>query len=490
MKKTLIYIALCVGTLGLQSCRNEFLDTKPTQEISAQAVTETVDNMFLSINGMYRSMYAWQNEQQDQAGHTGMMIKLDALGDDLVFPEIANGWYIDNVNWQGHMNENAMDALFPWRFYYKLIRNANVLINDGEKATGDESLKRNVIGQAYAFRAFSHFLLVQLYAKRYDKNNLNEEGIPLRLVVDDEPLQRSSIKEVYEQINKDLDKAIELLSGSTRKHKSHFDESVVRGIKARVALITQNYAIAVEEAKKARGGFTLMTNEEYKAGFNKLSNREWIWGCEIISDQTAYFANFGAYMSRNFSSSNIRRAPKVVSQSLYEKFPATDVRTQVIDPTGEHKDLELSNIFAKYPYTSQKFLSVSTGDSRLDVPYMRAGEMYLIEAEALARLGEWEKSKTVFTEFTKNRDPKYTTPKPNGEEYINEILDSRRLELWGEGFRFLDLKRLNQPLKRNPNEHKAAVVNSVFDVEAESGRWQFKIPRRELNANPLIKQNK
>jgi hypothetical protein len=64
----------------------------------------------------------------------------------------------------------------------------------------------------------------------------------------------------------------------------------------------------------------------------------------------------------------------------------------------------------------------------------------------------------------------------------------RRIELWGEGHRFLDLKRLDQPLNRNGIGHNAAVA-LIFDVPAGDARWEFLIPRRELDANKLSVQN-
>lgn len=491
MKKIFIYLSVAAGFLSMESCRNEYLETKPTSSISALSITETADNMMLSINGMHRSMYSRQNDNQGQPGHGGAMMVLDAMGDDVIFPSTGSSWFLSSVRWQDHRSDVGTTPLFIWRFYYKLIRNANVIINDGDKATGNANTKRNAIGQAYAFRAFSHFQIVQAYAKRYDKNSPNPDGIPLRLIASDDPLARSSVEEVYAQINSDLDKALELLSGINRLHKSHFNENVVRGLKARVALTMENYTLAAEEAKKARQGFALMSNATYKAGFNSINNSEWIWGNEIISDQTNYFGNFGAYMSRNFSSLVIRNTPRAVNKLLYDKFPATDVRTQVFDPTGQHTALNLPTNpqFLKYPYTSQKFLAVSTGDSRVDVPLMRSAEMYLIEAEALAKAGKEAESKAVFTEFSKNRNPNYVTTTATGNDYINEILDSRRLELWGEGFRFFDLKRLNQPLNRTGINYPTTVVNGMWTVPAGDVTWQFVIPRRELDANPLLKQN-
>lgn len=490
MKRIFLSISLCGVLLGLQSCNSDYLETTPTQQISATSITETADNMMLSINGMHRSMYYRQNSSQGQNGHTAMMIISDVLGDDVVFPTAGNGWFLSSIRWQDHRTETSGNLIYPWRFYYKLIRNANVIINGGQGASGSEATKNNAIGQAYAFRAFSHFQLIQLYAKRYDANTPNPDGIPLRLDTSDDPLARSSVEEVYAQIIKDLDTAADLLSrAGNRIHKSHFNVNVVKGLKARVALTMGDYATAATEARAARAGFALMDNATYKAGFNKLSNGEWIWGCEIVADQTDYFGNFGAYMSRNYNSTNIRTAPKVVSKSLYEKFPATDVRTQVIDPTGNHTNLSLASTYRKYPYTSQKFLAVSSSESRMDVPFMRAAEMYLIEAEALAKNNNETEAKAVFIEFSKNRNSTYTTSTATGQAFINEILDSRRLELWGEGFRFFDLKRLNLPLKRNTAEHNSTVVANVFEVPAGDNQWQFLIPRRELDANPLIKQN-
>ena len=201
-------------------------------------------------------------------------------------------------------------------------------------------------------------------------------------------------------------------------------------------------------------------------------------------------------MSRNYNSTQIRQAPKVVNNLLYSQFPTTDVRTQVIAPTGVHTSLSLSSSYSKYPYTSQKFLSVNTtgtvdnNTSLGDIPFMRAAEMYLIEAEALVRDSREPESKIVFNEFTKNRNPSHVGTTKSGAAYIDEILTSRRLELWGEGFRFLDLKRLNLPLDRTGANHVSAVTNNLSMVPAGDKRWTWLIPQAEINASQgLVVQN-
>ena len=494
--KNLFIGALSVFTIAtVNSCSSDYFDTNPTDAVSDAEAFSTADNVMAIVNGMIRDMYYRQNSNQGQAGQSGIMIMMDALGEDLVFPSTGNGFYISTVRWQDQINENGANDLFPYQFYYALIRNANLIIQNAPRVpantTADALTIKKATGEAYAFRAFSYYMLVQLYGKRYVAGSTNSQnGVPLRLTVDEAPMKRNTVEEVYTQINQDLDTSLTYLKGTSRAVKSHFNESVVRGLKARVALTQGNYTIAAKEAKAARTGFALMSNTAYTSGFNTLEgNAEWMWGSTIISEQTDYFGNFGAYMSRNYNSTNIRKAPKAINSALYAKFPATDIRTKNFDPTGAHTSLGLPSTYSKFPYTSQKFLAVSQSDSRCDVPFMRSAEMYLIEAEALAKSGKETASKIVFNEFAKNRNPSYAGATTTGDAYISEILLSRRLELWGEGFRFLDLKRLNADLDRTGANHNSTVVNNVMTVSNTDKRWEYLIPRQEINANPLIEQN-
>jgi hypothetical protein len=137
---------------------------------------------------------------------------------------------------------------------------------------------------------------------------------------------------------------------------------------------------------------------------------------------------------------------------------------------------------------NQKFKAKGDANSVGDIPYMRAAEMFLIEAEALARNNEETASKVVFTSFMKTRVPSYVSSSATGTAYLTEIMNSRRVELWGEGFRFLDLKRLNQALERSGSNHNTALAVAI-SVAAGDNAWQWLIPQSEINANPLVKQN-
>ncbi|GEM50860.1 RagB/SusD family nutrient uptake outer membrane protein [Empedobacter brevis] len=487
----LLISALVITSSLLTSCNDDFLDTKPTSSVDAPTVYSTADNLMAAINGMHRNMYTRQNSSQGQNGYTGQLIISDVMGEDVVFPSTGNGWFVSQLRWLAQNQVTSGTVSYPWTYWSAMIRNANNIITYGPLATGDIDLKDKAIGEAYAYRAFSNFQLVQIYGKRYiaggDNSNL---GIVLREDPSDiAPRKRSTVEEAYVLIWKDLDKAQELLTGKAAGNRSHFSLANVKGLKARVALVQQDYAKAAQFANEAKMGIPLMSQSSYRAGFNDYTNVEWMWGVRIQADQSDFFGNFHAFMSRNFNSTQIRTAPKVMNIKLYNAFPSTDARVQVVDPTGQHTALSLPNNYSKYPYTSQKFLAVSQSESLGDVPFMRVAEMYLIEAEALYKQGKEVESKEVLTTLVKARDLSFSSFTTAGNEYYEQILLNRRLELWGEGFRFFDLKRLNQKLDRTGANHNATVINNVYTVEASSSKWEWLIPQAEIDANPEIIQN-
>lgn len=486
-------IVLFVSILTFTSCEREFLDELPTEDVASESATATTDNLFLVINGIHRSLYI-RFGSQGQSGIGAMMIQNDALGEDFVMTGRANGWFISAYQWLDHTNANDGDLLFPYRAYYQIIRNANTVIDGADGAEGPQAIKDAAKGQALIYRAWAHFQLVQLYGGRYNAGGNNTQlGVPLRLTPDNAPLARASVEEVYSQVHADLDEAIVLLDEYSRPNKSHLDKSVAIGLKARVFLVQGNYANAAQFASQARNGFTLMSSSDYFNNFANFESGEWMWGSHIQEDQTDFFGNYGAYVSRNFSSSNIRGNPKAINSALHATIPTTDVRSQIFDPTGLHNNLPpgvgpLPSNFARRPFTSQKFIAVSGGDSRVDVPYMRVSEMYLIEAEARARMNQDALAAQALFELASVRDPQYTLSTNTGQALIDEILLQRRWELWGEGFRFYDLKRLNLPLDRTGANHDP-VLAGVLNIPAGDSRWNWLIPQDALNSNPLLVQN-
>jgi hypothetical protein len=486
MKKMRIIYILTIVVLGTVSCKKSYLDTAPTDQVTEQTILNTTANAQIALNGIHRIIWR-QYFQQSQAGQGSMMIMLDNLGEDLINNSTSSTTFYQAIyRWDAHRNADNLDLYFGYFLYYRLISNANLLINSIDQAVGTDAEKRAIKGEALCYRAWSHFMLVQLFAKRYDaatKPN-SQLGIPLMLENSTDGLPRVSVEEVYNHINKDLDDAITNLTGYNRAYKSHFNVNVAKGIKARVALTQQNWALAATLAAEARAGFALMDNMAYLSGFNDASNSEWMWGSIIPNDQGTFFYSFFAFMSSNYSAGATRTNPRSINSNLYNAISATDVRKQLWDPAGVTPPANGT----KFPYTSNKFRVKDISFSVGDVVYMRSSEMYLIEAEAKARLNDDAAAAAVLFTLASKRDPNYVLSTNTGEALINEIMTQRRIELWGEGFRFTDLKRTNSALDRTGANHNSSIAVTLI-VPPGDKKWEWLLPTDELNANKAAVQN-
>jgi starch-binding outer membrane protein, SusD/RagB family len=486
MTKKFLYILIAVPVLLFSSCSKDYLDTNPSDAYASEAVFTNIAGAWSAINGIHRSLYI-QYDSQDQGGQGSIMINNDMLGDDLVMTAAGNGWFNSNYQWVTHRTTSAAFLKYTYYFYYRIISNANMIITNIDKVDADADEKGIIKGQALAYRAWAYWNLVQMYGKRYDATTNNSQlGVPLVLVNTIEPLPRATVADVYAQINKDIDTAVVKLEGYDGDNRSQISVRVAKGIKARVALTQQDWATAAQYAAEARAGVSLMSNEDYVKGFNDYNNAEWMWGSHQISEQTTYFYSFFAFISANYNSSAIRTNPKAINAVLYEQMGAEDVRRKVWSPTGAGIPVPSGGITA--PYVNKKFL-VATSSSIGDVPIMRAAEMYLIEAEAKARLNDNGGAADALFTLVSNRDPNYTKSTNTGDALLQEILIHRRIELWGEGFRLYDLKRMNLPLDRTGTNHSSILANGLMQVPAGDNRWEFLFPQDEINANIYIEQN-
>ena len=120
---------LLFAVLILMSCKKSFLDTYPTTAVAADDAVASTKNGYAALNGIHRIMYV-QYDAQGQAGEGTNNIYRDLLGEDIVYP-LANGstGLIGFLRWTTHRNVNDGFLRYVYRYYYRIIANANVLIN-------------------------------------------------------------------------------------------------------------------------------------------------------------------------------------------------------------------------------------------------------------------------------------------------------------------------------------------------------------------------
>src|SRR5699024_9231382 len=199
---------------------------------------------------------------------------------------VINGNYYENVT--------SIYNYYPWHYYYMLISNANEVISQIDFAEGPQWERDYIKAQALTYRAYSYSMLAQLYGNRWDdSNNGSTKALVLRLEPTSESMPLSSLGDVYDQVYRDLDDALELfdLSGYQRQENFEIDASVAQAVYARAALNKQDYETAANYAAEAKASYPLMNVADYKAGFANPTS-EWIWSSYGALDETLYFYSY------------------------------------------------------------------------------------------------------------------------------------------------------------------------------------------------------
>jgi starch-binding outer membrane protein, SusD/RagB family len=483
-KQNLIILLICSGIFV--SCKKDFLDTKPNgyflepavRELGAASPSSLIKVVDPSMAGIYSYMYSYNTafraagaDRHDDFGQKSIDIATDFMTEDIV--QAAHHWF--GFDYLLDDREAAFARTFTnWNFYYKIINDANTIITSIDPAVTDAALKA-VRGQALSIRAYSLLNLAQLYQQTF-KGSESAPGVPVYTAPAVEGKPRGTLQDVYGQIQADLLEAINLLAGFNRTTKEQINQGVARGILARAYLNMERWADAAAQAVLARAGFPLMTAAEYNNGFSNINNGEWMWGGDINSTTTTIYASFFSHMDNTTAGYNgALGIYKLIDKKLYDQIPANDERKKAF------KDPSSIAYPAVPPYGSLKFRD--PGGFEGDYIYMRAAEMYLIEAEAQARAGNNTSAQGALNNLLQTRITGYTPSGNTGQALINEIILNRRIELWGEGFSLNDYKRWKIGINRVGSNHRS---DAQLVIPAGDKRFFFQLPQREMDTNSSL----
>ncbi|GAA3642921.1 RagB/SusD family nutrient uptake outer membrane protein [Flavivirga jejuensis] len=528
-KKIILLLALSI--VIFVSCSEEYLENIPTDSISEEAALSSEESMALVINGLHRMMYAQnvlEGGSSSRSGESHFIPSLDAIGGNIIHSSPGNGWMTADLQWQNHTLASSTTAFNFWFQRYHFISVSNAIINtSAEKEFPETENLNNVLGQAYAYRAWSYWRLVTTFSKGYIIGDPSTDaGVPLILdsgaPYDSAP--RGTVEAVYTQIEKDIDIAISyLLKASTHNNKSHISINAAYGIKARVALSKGDWENAAKYAPLARDGYPLLNETDWLSGFNTNELSEVIWGGYVIDTETNYYQSYFYYIAFAFNGSQNRSNPKLISKELYDKIPTTDYRNQAWLPQAPNTNPAASNdqggsyetdsnynnendfwdaweeIIIKYgattghnthPYMNVKFKQKTPGGiDPDDVIYMRSAEMVLIEAEAKAMMADITGAQDALDVLGSERDSAFDkTVFDTQTKLMDEIKWQRRVELWGEGFSYHDQIRWDEGLNQTNSGASEVLYKNGFIVDKPSvnDEWIFKIPQSEIDANPNI----
>ena len=484
MKKILL-IAAPVLFLAIAGCKKSYLETRPSDAATESQIFSKINAVNAAVSGMYKEMFGFAvgGGGHSDYGQKSYDLSSDLMGNDMIIHTQGYGWYNSTyqyTNW-GLATTGQMSD-FAWYRYYDQIKQANKLYNLVDGVTdATTTQKESIKGQALGMRAYCYYFLVNYYQQSY-KGHETSPGIPVYLQDTTGGKPRGTVQDVYAQIVSDLTLAETLLTGKTRGSINEIDVSVVQGFRARVALAMEDWATAATYAHKARLNYTLMNAAQYAAqgAFSSANNPEWMWGSVIVASEATIYASFFSHMDIQTGGYAALGQQKKITKALYDQIPAGDIRKDRFKTpgTGTTSDPDYNQHKFQVPDVSNKW--------QADYLYMRAAEMYLIEAEALARQGQDASARTVLEALVQTRNPAYSAASFSGTDLISEILLQRRIELWGEGFGLLDIKRLGQGLNRptGAGNHGSPNFNpGIYTTQPNDPRFLMRIPQRELDNN-------
>ncbi len=368
--------------------------------------------------------------------------------------------------WATDIYEGSLVAS-DWTKPYKVIEYANVVIEGINRLKSTDTKLLEVKGGALFFRAFAYYQLSQIFTKQYTESNASSDlGLPLKLNSDVNDLpDRSTLKETYDQILRDLIDAESLLPSKVT-FKTRPSKIAAQGMLAKVYFNMQDYPKAQEWANKVLFGTVELID------FNTLSTTINFPFPTIRSNNTEiiFYAETTNY---NFNN----RQNMAVMKDLLDNYEQNDLRRKVFYRSNANGTI---NFGGRYTGGTAFFCGIAVN------------EILLIRSESSARTGNFHEAMNDLNILLKERWKKengITTyikkSAANESEALLIITNERRKELPFTGnLRWEDLRRLN--LDVGYAKVLIRLINSEeFKLEPNSPKYVFPIPPVEMNLHKI-----
>lgn len=464
-----IKLIILAGSLSLLmlSCKKEFLNLEPYNQIPLDAIITNENDMQAAVNGTYAQL-----RDVDLFGRTLPLIG-DLLADNVFISTTNSNRYIAEFTY-AYINTSG-NALNTWNDAYNAILRANNVINSTLPVTAVSSQLR---GEALTLRALMYFTLVNLYAKPFTVDP-NAEGVPIVLQFDPtiKPA-RAKVSEVYTQIEKDLNDAFGLMTNTT-KNSSLISKFVAKALLSRVYLYKGDWNNAKTAALDVvnNGGYTLVSNANfanYWKNPSPVANK-----VETVFEISADGINNNGTNSLAYFYDQAGYGDAICADDLFNKYTATDVRRGLlVNGVRASQNVRIVN----------KYSNTTNNAEKDDTKIIRYAEVLLTLAEAYARTSDETNALARLNQVAQQRDPSFAGYSSTGTDLVEDIINERRKELAFEGDRFWNLNRLNRDVTRiNINNNYPS--NAPLTLAAGSAKRIWPIPQNERDANPNISQN-
>ncbi|GAA4291910.1 RagB/SusD family nutrient uptake outer membrane protein [Aestuariibaculum suncheonense] len=478
MKKNIIYILFI--SITLYAC-SDFLEQEPGEQISIEEQLSNKNGILAALNGIYRDI-----EDILSSRHA---IYADVQGGNITFTPstVTNLVEIPTVIENSYNFSDLEDESNYADYYaafYDIINQGNILLfylPEFTFLTSEE--QQQLEAELLTIRAFAHYQLSIHYAQNY---NFTSDASHLGIVYNTAPLtigedfpSRLTMSETYDHLKSDLNEALELytenqsLAGPVY---SYFNTNTTKALYARIALQMNDWetAFSMSDAVIKTSGISLTSKENYITE----------WEAEEISVSEVILEFSAPRTTEGQVSSSISEHFIYNSSNNYGRYVASGDLANLYDNGDIRKDMFLevsiptntNNILTNEPYYFTKKFQGNPG-----TPFIRLSEIYLIRAEANARL---EQLNSALTDLNTIRERANLAALTDTSNILEDIFTERRKELAFEGHLLFDLIRFKKDVTRN-----LGCISTVCGLTYPSNNYILPIPSSSTDFNENIIQN-
>ena len=478
--KSVIGVTLAASMV---SCGDKWLETDYFNGVESEGALTSPTVIEYALNGTYVRLLSYYFGS-DYANN------IADVASDITYRTGSTG-HFSNI-YQFTYQETDVYLSGIWEYGYKVVDNSARIIEACEEllpestGTDEEDLKL-FEAEARCLRAYANLVMVNVFSHQAmvaGQSHLSKPGLVIveKPIVAYDPVSRSTIGETYDFIIKDLKEAISLFNqiGGDRGDMNYMNEAAAYGFLARAYLYLENWSEAAAAANKAIeiSGIDALayTDADYmKLYSGSTTNWESLFSLGMDS-VNSFGANSSGTLYNNYGFSP--------SPYLYSLFGSDDCRLSLMyfNLSDENPSDYMNN------FCCGKFWFGGGNSSYAPVSEVGAPEMFLIQAESYANLGDTGKATEALLVVAK-RNPAITSVSdlPSTKESIlTFVQEERARELFQEGLRLWDLRRWN--ISCNLNALQAPeIVWGIKNVKL--GDMVYPIPVDEINAGFGVTQN-
>ena len=387
----------------------------------------------------------------------------------------ANGFSTNDVK-----VENSMLAR-NYTVLYRVINMANSVISKLEKDAPkdiEETRLKGMLAEAKYTRALAHFMLLRQYGEFYKLSSAYGIVIYETPARDNEPKERSSVKESFKFIQEDLEFAAENASDEPRAHY-YVGRTSSKALLSRVLLYQEKFEQAATLAGEAIDG---AADEGYAIEPDYLD----IFRKRSLS-QEVLFAPYAQYPGET----NFMLINSVFTGPSAQKVADELVPGNINMTSGAGMDYRFAKAFASnyfgaegnYGTRTNKYMSTvfTKGAMTNTLFFMRLAEVYLIKAEADARMNRYDVARESLEVISSRAGYE--------DDYVDAIADADLLTM------IFKHKWMELAFENNEEWFDLVRFHTLDQMEiapvyiANDKHLTLPIPREALAGNNLLVQN-